>query len=161
MFCKLEPVFFINETNWSFASEVNSIFIKCKKNLNTDYLKLLISWFKSNIFLWHVLCNYHSNTIVNKRIYSDLTIPILNDDRVIIENCNLILNKEKEFVFKYNQAINNSIDISIDSYIRQFNNEIRKILVKNEYVYYNHYNINELSAKLIKKDLGLKGYFVY
>lgn len=151
--------FLIEKSNWSFVSDVDSVFIKCKKGINDEYLKLLISWFKSNTCLWNVLCNFHSNTIANKRVYSQLTFPMLKNDRNIIENCNQILKKEKEFIYQFHHIDDNKIDAS--SYIEEFNNDIREILIQNEKTYYEHYNINTSSVKIMKNDLGLKGYFVY
>ena len=151
--------FLIEKTNWSFISNIDSIFIKCKNGIGNEYLKLLISWFKSNICLWNVLCNFHSNTIANRRVYSELTFPILKNDKLIIGNCKQILKKEKEFIDQFNHMVENKNDVS--SFTEKFNNDIREILIRNEKVYCEHYNINPSSAQIMKNDLGLKGYFVY
>lgn len=153
--------FYINKSKWSFISAVDSIFIKCKNSTDIEYLKLLISWIKSNTCLWNILCNYHSNTIASKNVYPLLSMPILNnnDNRTIVNNCNLILSKEIEFVSKYG-SVDNS-DMGSLNIIKDFNDYIRKILAENESIYCKHYGIDNSSRKKMQNDLGLKGYFVY
>ena len=129
------------------------------------WLKLLLGWLKSNICMWDILYNNHSNSAYYKKTFNNMYITDFDREnrRTLLECIEEILNLEKGFLIEYNKIKNEKTAESSSIYelIGGFNEEMQKKLVIIEERYLDFYGLSEEDYRLIKQDINKKGYFVY
>ena len=153
--------YYVDKKSWSFFSEVDSILIQCKEGVDSNMLLVLIAWLKSNICIWSLLWNNHSNSIVKNDIYLDFKIPLLDkhDYEVVISCTNELLGMEQTFVETYNNTYTED-DARFDL-IDSFNNSTLRVLKQIELSFKNYFSISDNDYDILIKELKNSGCFTY
>lgn len=157
--------FYVDNAKWKYLSQTPLAIVTCKSGVDEKKLKLLLGWLKSNICMWDILYNNHSNSAYYKETFENMCIPNVEEgtEQALLENIDDILESEKRFIAEYNRIEDEESEESSSFYelIGEFNKKIRKKLVKIEELYSEFYGLREEEYEAIKQDVNIKGYFVY
>lgn len=154
--------FFIEDEEWSYVCETNSIIIRSKSDTNKRMLKVLLAWAKSNLCSWDLLWNRHENSIYHKSVFLEFYMPAL-DANSMDKTCRIvdkILEKEKRFVEEFNKKYDRN-DAKSTEFVDNFNIDILDSLREIEEIFCNHYGIEKEEQQIISNELQLKGYYSY
>lgn len=157
--------FFVDNTEWSFISEAPMLVVTCKLGVDKKWLKLLLGWLKSNVCMWDILYNNHSNSAYYEKTFKNMYLPNIEEEhqRNLLERIDEILSLEKKLVIEYNRIKNEETEESSSVYelIDGFNEKMKQKLAIIEEKYINFYGLSADDYRLIKQDINKKGYFVY
>lgn len=140
--------YYISANEWRFVSSVECAVIQPKAGIPDSSLLLLICWLKSNIFIWDLLWNKRSHSILKREVLEKIYIPKIDTDAdVILETAHKILKREDEFVALRNKILLESHSDINDEQLYQFNHGIIELLQKNETVYKEFFGITDEEQK--------------
>ena len=155
--------FYIEKDEWSYISESDTIVIQPKEKNDAKRLMLLISWLKSNIFMWDILWNKHRNSAFFKSIEESFYVPNLDGDKLELL-CSLaraLLDCEAKFVTEYNHSDLDGDTKDKEEDIVQFNDDVLSLLRRIEKIFEEYYCVSSAETEAISHELKLKGHFSY
>lgn len=152
--------YYIDDEEWDLISGCDCLVIQPKDCSSKEDLKVLISWLKSNLFIWDIVWNKNARSLLQKGILEKICIPIVDKEqrKTLVDTTEAIIDAEYEFV-KLGEK--NADDVISDEQVYQFNYNIIELLQKNEAVFNAFFSVSDEEQKNIEHELDLQGYFVY
>ena len=153
----------MEDSEWSYISETETMVISPKESVTYDQLVLLLCWLKSNIFTWDLLWNKNKTSVYSDQIIKDIMIPNVEGEKriEILSSAKELLFAEKQFVSQYNIINEKGLISESEEEKDKFNKKALVYLQKIETAFSDFYHISEKDVSTIAHEIKLKGYFSY